>query len=262
MVVRANAALASAVVVPTRTVADAVPGRTPTVVAHPSIDPSLAGGDRTVLRRAIGATEGTPVLATLGNLVHARGPDVAIRALALLRERHPDARLLLAGEPHPRRRDRAFAASLHPLARRLGVGDAVHLCGLQDPGDLLAAADVFVNPARFAETFGRAAMEALVAGKPVVSTSVGAVPEVLHDGRDALLVPKDDPGALAAAIERLLTDRALADALVEAGRTRVLTTFTEARQLECFEEAIELALRSRRPSSVGACGRAPAPPGT
>jgi glycosyltransferase involved in cell wall biosynthesis len=250
---RVNAALATVTVPCSQAVGALLAPRTPQVVVYPAIDPAVARGDAEGFRRKHGIAATGPCLATLGNIARGRGQDVAIRALADLRRDRPGAQLVIAGVPHPRPTDHAFAAELEELAEELGVRDAVHLCGFARPGDVFAVADVVVNPARFAETFGIVAMEALVSGRPVVSTDVGAVPEVLEDGRHALLVPSDHPEALAAAVRRLLDDPALALRLVEQGREHVLSSFSAERQLPRFDRAIAMALAAGAPAS----GRSP-----
>ncbi|HEX2085212.1 MAG TPA: glycosyltransferase family 4 protein [Solirubrobacteraceae bacterium] len=243
---RVNARLASVTVASSRTVARTIAMPRRTIVAYPSIDPALAEGDADAFRRRHGLPADGPCLATLGNIARGRGQDVAIRALADLRRDHPGAYLVIAGEPHPRPRDRGFAVELRELAERLGVGGAVHFCGFERTGDVLAACEVLLNPARFGETFGRVAMEALLAGRPVVSSRVGAVAEVLEDGRHALLVPPDRPGSLADAVRRLLADPALAARLVTQGAAHVRATFTAERQLAGFDAAIDSALHTAR----------------
>ena len=240
--VRLNERLATVMVACSHAVATQLRHPDRAVVVYPAIDPAVADGDGDAFRRRHALPAGGPVLATLGNLARGRGQDVAVRALAALRGRHPGARLVIAGLPHPRAADLAYAEELRALARELGVGDAVHLVGFERPADVFAVADVVVNPARFAETFGIVAAEALVAGRPVVSTDVGAVSEVLEDGRHALLVGSDRPEAMAASCARLLGDPSLAGRLVDAGRRHVLATYNAERQLPRFEEAIERAL--------------------
>jgi glycosyltransferase involved in cell wall biosynthesis len=243
--IAANARLASVVVACSHTVAEALPAGTRSEVMYPPIDPEPGVGDAERLRREHGIPATGPCLATLGNVARPRAQDVAIRALAELRRDHPGARLVIGNAPFPRPRDRAYAAEILALAERLGVADAVHMCGFARRDDVFAACDVVLNPARFAETFGIVAMEALVAGRPVVSTSVGAVPEVLEDGRHALLVPPDRPDAMAAAVRRLLADPGLAERLVADGREHVRATFGAERQLPRFERAVALALGDR-----------------
>ena len=83
-----------------------------------------------------------------------------------------------------------------------------------------AAADAFVAPALGQESFGLVLVEAMAAGLPVVATRIPGYDEVVRDGVDGLLVPPDDPAALAAAILRVLTDPALALRLAGSGKAR------------------------------------------
>jgi glycosyltransferase involved in cell wall biosynthesis len=201
-------------------------------------------GGRGRWRVELGVPENAPLVLAVGRLATKKGFHVLMQAAPAVLASQPDAHLVIAGDPHPRPADRAFAAELPPLAERLGVRDAVHLIGFARPGDVFGACDVFVNPARFGETFGRAAMEALVAGCPVVSTRVGAVEEVLEDERHALLVPSDRPEAMASAVRRLLGDPDLARRLAEQGGRHVRSSYTTERQLASFGAAIRRALAS------------------
>jgi glycosyltransferase involved in cell wall biosynthesis len=213
----------------------------PLETAYPSIDEQYALGDRAAMRRRLAVPADAPCLVMAGSISRGRGQDVLLRALPGLRERFGDVRVVIAGEPHPRRVDRAYRQELEDLARTLGVGQAVVFAGFVEAmADLYAAADVVVNPARH-EAFGRVAAEALIAGRPAVATAVGGVPEVLRAGVDALLVPPGDADALGAAIGQLLDDPALARRLVAAGAERVRREFTRERALEAFQRAVSLA---------------------
>jgi glycosyltransferase involved in cell wall biosynthesis len=101
----------------------------------------------------------------------------------------------------------------------------VHFLGpVSDVPALLSAADVFVNPARYEEPFGRAALEAVAHGVPPIITRTGAQTELLRDEHSALVVPPDDAAAIARAIERILDSPGLAERLVQgaAGPLRAL----------------------------------------
>ncbi len=91
-----------------------------------------------------------------------------------------------------------------------------------------------------------AILEAMIAGKPVVATDVGAVRELVADGETALLVPPGRPTDLAAAIERLLTDDALRARLGAAGRERALEHFSLDRLAALHQSAYEKAVAHRR----------------
>jgi D-inositol-3-phosphate glycosyltransferase len=223
------------------------PGAPPIAVAYPPIGPDGKPGDGAALRARLGIAPGAPCVAVIGNISRGRGQDVLVRALPSLRARLPELRALVVGDPHPRTADVAYRDELAALARALDVDDALVFTGFVDRiADVYAAADVVAVPAR-REAFGRVAAEALVAGRPVVVTRVGAVPEVLRDGIDAILVAPDDPEALAAALIDVLTDEALRSRLVEAGASRVRREFSPERSLERFATAVQaMGARQRR----------------
>jgi glycosyltransferase involved in cell wall biosynthesis len=155
--------------------------------------------------------------------------------------------LLIVGAAHPRAADIAFARELRLLVDELGLAEAVVFADATDEiPDVYAAADIVVNPARFEEPFGRVAPEALMARKPVVASRVGAIPEVIRDGVDGLLVPRDDPAELAKAVLRLLDEPGLADELVANGRRQVLEKFGSEQDLAAWTSVLQPALLRRR----------------
>jgi glycosyltransferase involved in cell wall biosynthesis len=156
------------------------------------------------------------VLLALGRLVPQKGLDVAVRALSEVRRRHPDAVLVVAGEGPERR-------ALEGLAAELGVGDALFLPGRAgDVAAHLARADLLVHPSRW-EGFGLVLLEAMLASVPVVATRVSSIPEIVADGETGVLVPPEDPQALADALARVLDDPGTLGA---AGRARALEHFS------------------------------------
>lgn len=143
-----------------------------------------------------------------------KGGDVLLLAFAMVLERAPDARLVLAG------RDKT-SGGLAAFARRLGLAGRVEFVGELSPAALarrLAAADIFVLPSR-RENFPIALLEAMAAGKPCVASRTGGVPE-LTGRAGALLVAPGDPAALARALGRVLSDGALRRRLCGAARRR------------------------------------------
>jgi glycosyltransferase involved in cell wall biosynthesis len=239
-----TAALADGVVCCSQLVASQFPRwiRTPLTVAYPPVGQEYEGGRRPASRALYGVEEADPCIAVIGSISRGRGQDVALRALARLRELHPDARLLIVGEPHPRAVDLAFADELRALTAGLGLeGAVVFARPTHAMADVYAAADIVVNPARFAEPFGRVAPEALMAGRPVVASRVGAIPEVVRDGVDGLLVEPGDPDALAAAVTRLAGDPDHAARLVQAGRGRVIERFGYKQDLAAWRAVLDQA---------------------
>jgi glycosyltransferase involved in cell wall biosynthesis len=155
-----------------------------------------------------------PRLLSARNLEPHYRVDVILNAFALLRERYPDATLTVAGYGSEEARLRRLAA---------GLGDAVRFAGRVEPEGMPAlydAADVFVN-ASVVDNQPVSVLEALAAGLPVVSTGAGDIPAMVRDGETGLLVPSDDPAALADAVTRLLEQPAQGRALAQRGRELV-----------------------------------------
>lgn len=143
-------------------------------------------------------------------------PVLALRVVAELRDQWPGIRLVMVG---PDRGDGAYGRTVQ-AARELGVTDCVEFRGAVAKWDLpavFAEGDIFLNTTNVDNT-PVTVVEALASGLCVVSTSVGGIPYLLHDGRDALLVPAGDLPAMTAAVRRLLTTPALAEQLSAAGR--------------------------------------------
>lgn len=155
-----------------------------------------------VPRLELGEPQGEVVVA-LGELTAAKGTFVLLRAFARVVERIPTARLVVAGLG-----DLADATA---LARELGIEDAVEFPGWvtgAQKSQLLERAALVAHPS-FAEALPMAVLEALAAGRPVVASRVGGIPEVVEHGTNGLLVEPGDVDELAAALTRLLTDHPL-----------------------------------------------------
>lgn len=146
-------------------------------------------------------TERAPLVVALGRLERVKGFDVLLTAFAMLRERMPGVRLCLIG-------DGSQASVLRAQAVALGVADAVDFPGLLGPQavrDRLRAATVFALSSR-SEGMPLALLEAMACGLPVVATAVGAVPQVVGGKGAGLVVPPENPAALAAALAAVLAD--------------------------------------------------------
>jgi glycosyltransferase involved in cell wall biosynthesis len=152
-----------------------------------------------------------PYVLALGRLEIQKGFDVLIEALARLA--NPAADLLIAGEGAER-------GELEALARARGIADRVHFLGTTDRRTtvaLLRSAAVVCCPSRF-EGLPLVAIEAFAAGRPVVATNVNGIPELVRHEETGVVVPPDDPPALAAALARVLA--APGEALSWAARGR------------------------------------------
>jgi glycosyltransferase involved in cell wall biosynthesis len=131
--------------------------------------------------------------------------------------------------------DGPLRPELEREAARLGVEDRVRFLGhREDVPDLLAASDVFALPSLY-EGSSLALLEAMAAGRAVVSSSIGGTAELIEDGANGLLVPPGDVGALSSAIRRLLRDDGLRARLGAEGRDRVEASFAERATADAVE---------------------------
>lgn len=161
-----------------------------------------------------------PTLLALGRLHRNKAYDILIRALGRL----PGVHAVIAGEGPER-------DALLALARAEGVADRLSLPGWQaDTAALLAACDVLVCPSRV-EALGNVVIEGWSARRPVVAAAAQGPAELIQHGESGLLVPVDDPAALADAIRAAL-DEPLRSSLAATGRLRYEATFTEAAVVE------------------------------
>lgn len=181
------------------------------------IDPSPYRPDAPPpMRRPEGDPLARPTLGVVARLAPQKGHRVLFDALPALRAAVPDVHVRLVGHE-----ELSTTAELRAYAAERGVADLVAFEGFRaDVPQVMADLDVFVLPSLW-EGFGLVIVEAMAAGRPVVASAVGPIPEIVVDGVTGLLVPPGDPAALAEAVTRLLRDPELASALGRAGRARV-----------------------------------------
>jgi glycosyltransferase involved in cell wall biosynthesis len=171
------------------------------------------------IRDELGAGD-KKLIACVSRLSSEKGVETAIRMMTMLRGR---ALLLLVGDGREEARFRTLTAEL-------GLDADVRFLGLRDDVEhIYAASDVVVVPSHWEEAFGLAVVEGMAAGKPVVVSQSGAMPELVGDA--GIVVPKRDEGALAGAVSRLLDDPGLAERFGRAARARALERFGMSRWL-------------------------------
>ena len=174
-----------------------------------------------------------PVMLYAGRLEPIKGPDVLVEAMPAVREAVSDVRLWLAGEGSLRTRLEARIA-------QLGLAGVVELLGHRDDvGELIEAARLVVLPSR-GEGMPTLLLEALAAGRSLVATRVGGMPEVTRDGALAVLVPSENPTAFAKACIRLLTDEALRKRLESLGPPEMQARYTPEGVAEQTEAVYRL----------------------
>lgn len=182
---------------------------------------------------------GSPVILVSRNLEPVYDIASAIKAFKILKDTLPDARLVIAGNGPEE-------ARLKVLVEDFRLADSVQFAGRVDTADMPAlyrSARVSLNSSRI-DNMPNSVLEALAAGVPVVSTRVGGVPFIVEDEKTALLVEPGNPAEMAAAMQRVLTDHALAKNLRQAGlEAAQLYTWEKIRPLlfATYAEAIRSA---------------------
>jgi glycosyltransferase involved in cell wall biosynthesis len=171
-------------------------------VAHVPHAPSLNGG----IRSELGLDATTPLVGVAAVFRPEKALEVILDAHARMRAEILDAHLVIAG-------DGPCREQLERRIVELGIQSSVHLLGPRtDVDSILREVDAGVMSSDY-EGMPLFALECFAAGVPLVATAVGGMPEIVEHGRSGLLVPPRDSGALAAALGRILTDRALANRL-------------------------------------------------
>jgi glycosyltransferase involved in cell wall biosynthesis len=187
----------------------------------------LDDGDA-VARDSLATPEDAKVILCLARLHPKKGLDTLLDAMAEV----PGAILWLAGEGELR-------GALAAQAERLGIADRVRFLGWrEDKGALLRAADALVVPSRY-EPFGTVVIEGWQAGVPVVAARAAGPAATIRDGETGLLVPMDEPPALAAALRRVLEDRMLALSLALAARQEEAERFSRGAVLAAWQALID-----------------------
>lgn len=197
--------------------------------------------DRPGARALLGLADDERGVGIVGRLQPWKGQHVFLRAAAAVLRTHPRTKFFVIGDVVGGF-SAAYPAELRALVDELGIADRVEFLGQRsDVPALLPGLDVFCL-ASFDEPFGLVNVEAMAAGVPVVATRAGGVPEIIDDGVSGSLVPVGDHDAMAAAIEKVLTDPAFAGSIAAAGRARAFEHFNITRYVRQIEDlVIELA---------------------
>ncbi|MDX1467071.1 MAG: glycosyltransferase family 4 protein [Halomonas sp.] len=195
--------------------------------------PRLMSAERSALREELGVAPGAVAIGLAGRLTPGQGQRVWIEALAWLAEQRPDLAwqgLLVGGLTAAEGSSEAFVAELRERVRALGLEGRIAFVGFRrDLPRLFEAMDIVCVPSRN-EAFGLTVIEAMAAGKAVVGSDSGALPELIEPATGRLAAP-DDPAAWGRALAELADDAVLREALGEAARRRVERDFTLERHV-------------------------------
>jgi glycosyltransferase involved in cell wall biosynthesis len=183
----------------------------------PDCDGASSPDARARTRRALGIHAGCFVFCCVANLRAVKNHKVLLQAFAEMAG-ETGARLLLAG-------DGELRAELEALARSLRIQEQTHFLGeREDISELLAASDAFVLPS-VSEGTPLSVLEAMMAGLPIIATSVGGLPELVRSGSEGLLVPPGNIHALREAMARIIADADSRSAMSRASRQRAAARF-------------------------------------
>jgi glycosyltransferase involved in cell wall biosynthesis len=197
------------------------------------------------LRDDYGMEPWSQIVGVIARLEPEKGHQTLIESWPIVLRDVPDAYLLIVGEGSER-------GALEGRAAAKRVAHRVVFTGRRDDVPAVTAAlDVAVLPSR-REAQGLSILEAMALSRPVVASDVGGIPEMIEDGVTGLLVPHDNPRALAAAIVRLLTDHALADTIARQAHDLVHDRFCIELMVKQIEEIYDTGARRVRVSRVAA----------
>lgn len=198
-----------------------------------SVDLAAAHGDGAAFRLRHGVPAGAPVVAQASWMIPEKGISDLIEAARIVLKRIPQAHFLLAGEGKHR-------SEYMAMARDLGMDAHFTWTGLvHNPvaEGLYAAADVVCQVSRWQEAFGWVIAEAMAAGRPLVATRVGGIPELVTDGGNGFLVAPRAPAEIAQRLVLLLEDSALRARMGAAGRLAAERKFDLAANLDSLMRA-------------------------
>ena len=171
---------------------------------------------------------GEIILLHVGRFSPSKNHKLLIEAFSYALNQNPNLRLWLVG-------DGELRPSIEEMVQKLGLGDRIRFLGTRsDIPKLMACCDIFVLSSKW-EGFGLVIAEAMAAGKPVVATSVGGVPELVENGLTGLLVPPDDANALAEALLLLAKDPELRQVMGQNGQKKAIDCFDISRTAREYE---------------------------
>jgi len=199
----------------------------------------FGSADGKVVRSELGIATDETIIGTAAALRSWKGHEFAVKAMPRVLEKFPGARLVLAGEGPMR-------PYIENWVDELGLGGKVFLLGLRDDVDkVIGAFDVSLLASYASEGIPQFVLQSMAAGKPVIGTRVGGIPEVVEDGVNGLLVPPKDPDAIADAVIGLLGEPAKVRRMGEAGRSMATARHTSDIMLDDIEKLYEEILGVR-----------------
>lgn len=193
------------------------------------------------LKQEIGIPEDAPLISLVGKLSWWKGHETYVDAAAIVHKTRPDAYFTICGGPEQNEPD--YPKVIEARIAQHGLEDRVKLMGFRrDARRFTAAASVSVLASCLPEPSGIAILEALALGTPAIATNAGGMPDYIDDGVTGLLVPPQDPSAMAEAILGFLNDAQKAERFGQAARQRMRESFLVERSVNRTEEVFAAAV--------------------
>ena len=195
---------------------------------------------REIIRKEFGISLHAPLIGIVGQLTAWKGHRDFIGAASIVVERYPSAKFLIVGKTIIG--DSDYRLELEDLVAKFGLKRHIIFTGFRtDMSNVMAALDILVN-ASWKEPFGRTIVESMAAGKPVIATNAGGVPEIIENEVDGILVPPRNPQRLADGVLKILNDPELGRKIGDAGGKTVRQKFSLERQMRKIEKLYENVL--------------------
>ena len=186
------------------------------------------------IRKNFGILDDEIMVLSLQRLHKLKGVEYVINAIPAINEKSSNVKFVIVGTGPEKER-------LEGLVKKLNIEDKVIFTGFVSHGEklsLFSSCDIFAFHSNY-ESFGIVLVEAMASGKPVISTDVGAIPEIVDDGKTGIIVPPGDSKALAEAILRLVRDRDLRMKMGMEGRKKAEREYDWDRIVERYEKIYE-----------------------
>ncbi len=207
---------------------------------------AVSASDQERAKAELGIEPGMLVVSMISRLLYPKGVTYYIEAARLVRKRRPDVCFLLIGEP-----DQGNPESVTDKDIEAWSGErSVNYIGYRDDvTTILAVSDLLVHPTYYAEGIPKVLMEAAAMGKPIVTTKLPGIMQVVEDGVNGVLVPPRDVDKLVTAIEHILTEADVRDRYGSTGRRKVELEYSD--QMVADEHIVEyrrvwMCVRPRR----------------
>lgn len=194
------------------------------------------------LRTLVGAADGDIVFTLIGRVNRWKGHSVFIDAAESIAAESEDARFLVVGDSFSGQEHLSKAVDQRIETSDLLRGRMVRLPHTAEIGSVYAASDVVIVPSTEPEPFGLVAVEAMAAGLPMIASRIGALPEIVEDGRTGLLVEPNSPVSLTTAMRKLADSPSLRASMGRKGKERFENCFRVKRYVQEFDQLYEEVL--------------------